>query len=383
MSGMRVLVATTAGAGHFGPMTPFASALRAAGHHVAVAAPASFAAAVGRAGFAHHAFADASPEELGAVFARLQGLTNDEGNTVVVREVFGRIAARAALPGLTKLVDEWRPDLVLREPAELASHVAAQAAGIPCVEVAVGLTLVDERFAPVLEAPLTELGARGGVAGLMSTPRLSLVPEVFEDPSATGSERTRRFRDDATATTDAPLPDWWACDSDPLVYVTFGSVAAALGLFPGLYQQTLAAVADLPVRILVTIGESSDPEMLAPLPGNVHVEKWWPQQQVMPHVDAIIGHGGFGTTLMGLASGVPMVVLPLFADQPFNAARVAALGAGVALEPGPFAVGELQEALRRVLRDDSFRKSARRVADEIERLPPASEAVPLLEALAG
>ncbi|MDQ3640552.1 MAG: glycosyltransferase, partial [Actinomycetota bacterium] len=97
---MRVLVATTAGAGHFGPVVPFARALTRAGHDVVVAAPTSFAAAVERAGFVHRPFADAPVDAMGAVFAGLRGLSNEEGNEVVVREVFGRLDAQAALPGL-------------------------------------------------------------------------------------------------------------------------------------------------------------------------------------------------------------------------------------------------------------------------------------------
>ena len=380
---MRVLVATTAGAGHFGPLMPFARALEHAGHDVAVAAPESFAAAVARAGFVHRPFADAPADAMGAVFAGLQGLSDDEGNEVVVRDVFGRLDAQAALPGLRALVDEWWPDLVVRESSEFASYVVAQAAGVPCVEVAVGLAAFDERFLPLLEAPLAELGAEGGVSRLQSAPRLSLVPELLEDPSATGSSRTRRFRDTERSTKADALPDWWAGASGPLVYVTFGSVAGGLGLFPDFYHQVLSAVCDLPIRILVTIGDAGAPEALQPLPGNVHVENWWPQQEVMPHTDALIGHGGFGTTLTALASGVPMVVLPLFADQPHNAARVAAVGAGLALDGGGAAIGQLNAALQRVLADQSFRDNARRVADEVDRLPPASASVPFLEELTG
>nr|MDQ3642729.1 glycosyltransferase [Actinomycetota bacterium] len=271
----------------------------------------------------------------------------------------------------------------VRESSEFASYVVAQAAGVPCVEVAVGLAAFDERFLPLLEAPLSEMGAKGGVSWLQSAPRLSLVPELLEDPCATGSGRTRRFRDAERSTTAAALPDWWAGASGPLVYVTLGSVAGGLGLFPDLYRQILSAVSDLPIRILVTIGDAGDPEVLQPLPGNVHIENWWPQQEVMPHVDALIGHGGFGTTLTALASGVPMVVLPLFADQPHNAARVAAVGAGIALDGGRAAIGQLNEALQRVLTRQSFRDNARRVADEVDRLPPASESVAFLEGLTG
>ena len=103
----------------------------------------------------------------------------------------------------------------------------------------------------------------------------------------------------------------------------------------------------------------------------------------MPHAAAMVGHGGFGTTLAGMAAGVPMVVVPLFADQPYNAARVEAIAAGVALEGGPAAIGGLADALRQVLDGDWYRAGAQRIAEQIARLPPAADAVPMLEEIAG
>jgi glycosyltransferase len=380
---MRVLVSTTAGAGHLGPIVPFARALVDAGHEVVVAAPASFAASVGKAGFTHAPFADASPEELAAVFARLPGLSNHDANALIVGEVFGRIGARAALPGVQALVDRWRPDLVLRDAAEVASFVVADIGGIPHVAVSVSLDSFEEEFIAGLEVPLADLGARSGVAGLRSAPRLSLLPPAFDGAAALASGATKRFRDDAApAPSGASLPDWWPGSSDPLVYVTFGSVAASFGLFPVLYQGVVAAVADLPVRVLLTLGEAGDPDALGPLPANVHVERWWPQADVMPHAAAMVGHGGTGTTLAGLAAGVPQVVVPLFADQPYNAERVEAVNAGVALPGGPAAIGGLAAALQQVLDGDWYQSGARRVAEQIARLPPASEAVPMLEEIA-
>ena len=378
---MRVLVATTAGSGHLGPLVPFARAVRDGGHEVVVAAPASFRPAVERAGFRHEGFADAPEEELQAVFRSLAGASNDEGNAVVAAEVFGRIDTGAALPGMRALVARWRPDLVLREMSELSSFVVAEEEGLPHAQVAVGLASFEDQFLPFVEAPLAALGAPGALAGLRSAPRLSLLPRSFEEPSLS-VEATSRFRDDADGPAGKPLPDWWGGSAEPLVYVTFGSVAAGLGLFPALYRDVLTALAGVPVRVLLTVGDAGDPEMLRPLPPNVHVERWWPQHEVMPHAAAIVGHGGFGTTLAALSSGVPMVVVPLFADQPHNARRVAAVGAGTAIEGGPSAVGALPDALARVLDDGSFRRAAERVADEIASLPPVSEAVPLLESLA-
>jgi UDP:flavonoid glycosyltransferase YjiC (YdhE family) len=59
---MRVLLATTANNGHFGPMVPFAGACLRAGHDVLVAAPESFAGVVERAGYRHWPCPDIGPE---------------------------------------------------------------------------------------------------------------------------------------------------------------------------------------------------------------------------------------------------------------------------------------------------------------------------------
>lgn len=380
---MRVLVATTAGAGHFGPLVPFARSCREAGHQVAVAAPRSFAPVVERAGFTHLPFSDVPEEELRAVFETLPGLSNEEANAVVMGEVFGRIDARAALPGVDAAVREWRPDAIVREMAEFASYVVAEAHGIPHAQVAVTLASFEERALRVLEGPLTELGATPGLARLTAAPRFTLAPARLEDPAAPGRAGTTRFREAPGDGRLEPLPDWWDGSREPLVYVSFGTVAAAVGLFPDLYREVIAALADLRVRVLLTVGHAGDPEELGAVPAHVHVETWFPQRQAMTSAAAMVGHGGFGTTLSGLAAGVPMVVVPLFADQPLNARRVEAIGAGVALHDGRAGVASLGRAVAQVLEDKSYRTSARLVAAEVAELPPTSEAVPLLEELAG
>jgi UDP:flavonoid glycosyltransferase YjiC (YdhE family) len=82
---------------------------------------------------------------------------------------------------------------------------------------------------------------------------------------------------------------------------------------------------------------------------------------------------------------VPLVVVPLFADQPENARRVAEAGAGLAVEqnredPGA-TVGALRDALGAVLAEPSYRERARALAAELAGEPPVDEAVPLLKRL--
>jgi UDP:flavonoid glycosyltransferase YjiC (YdhE family) len=215
---------------------------------------------------------------------------------------------------------------------------------------------------------------------------LSLVPPSLDDGPA-----ALRFRGPLPRAAK-PLPSWWANADDPLVYVTFGSVTGSLPFFPGIYRDVLDALAGAPVRVLVTLGRDANPALLGPLPANAHAEGWLAQNDVLPHADAVVSHGGYGTTLGALDHGVPMVLMPLFAgDQWRNARRVAELGAGLLLDddprrvfdpPGPRALGALPDALECVLADRRFRTEAAVLAREIDALPVATAGVPVLEQLA-
>lgn len=384
---MRVLVATTGNTGHFEPLVPFARACAARGHDVRVAAPAGFADHVAQAGFPHLPFDDAPPEETQAVFASLPPLDGSSpadiaaGNVVVVREVFARLDAGAALPALTEAMSEWRPDLVLRETAELGSYLAAEAAGVPHAQLNTGLSCFMDLPA-VVEEPLVALGAAPGLASLRAAPRLTLVPESLDGSAQDGSPAPTRFREPAGDGPPADLPDWWPGLDGPLVYVTFGTVAALVGLFPDLYRRVVDPLGEMAVRVLLTTGSAADPAELGELPDNVHAERFWPQRDVMPHTAAMVAHGGLGTTMLALGHGVPMTLLPLFADQPFNAERVAGLGAGLVAAGGPAAVGQVPALLDRVLDDRSFGARSAAVAREIANQQPVASAVPLLEHLA-
>lgn len=385
---MRVIVATTAGAGHFAGVLPFARACSEAGHEVRVSAPASFAPSVEGAGFAHEPFADADPAALGAVFGRLPSLPMGEADDLVLREVFGRIDTNAALPGMRALVKRWRPDVVLREPAELASYVVAQENGVPHVQCNIGLDLLADRFLSCVEDPLRELGC--DTQGLREAPRWTVVPPAFDARAQVVTGSLTAARDPAEDRSLGGLPDAWGGSDDPLVYVTFGSIAAGLDLFPTFYAAVIEQLASLSVRVLMTLGEAGDPDALQPLPPGVHVERWWPQADVMPHASVVVGHGGFGTTQSALVAGVPQVVIPLFSfDQFENARRVDAVGVGRALvDPdaahrlggdvlsrGPTATAQLAETVLSVLGDPVLLQRAKTLAADLTDLPNTADVV--------
>jgi len=106
----------------------------------------------------------------------------------------------------------------------------------------------------------------------------------------------------------------------------------------------------LAVRALVTLGRDGDASSLGTLPANVHLEKWVPQRDVLAQASVVLCHGGSGTVFGALDVGVPLVVVPLFADQPANGRLIAQAGAG--LVAGRSA-DQLRQALLRVLHNDT------------------------------
>ena len=389
---MRVLCATTANDGHFGPLLPFARALAGAGHEVRVLAPQSFADTVAAAGFVHEPCADAPPELIGPVMGSLPSLTLDEADDVVIREVFARIDAQAALPAAVETLERWRPDLVVRESADLAALAAAERAGVPHVHVCIGMHEVVSRFSEAIAEPLEELGRLAGTAdgqlqaALATETVLSLVPEVLDvasGPTSTRGEGFFRFHEPSPPSTGTPLSGWGDPEA-PLVYVTFGSVTGSLPPFAGAFRAALDALAELDVRVLMTVGRKFDVAALGPVPTNARVEQWVPQQAVLEQAAAMVGHGGFGTTMGALAAGVPQVVVPLFSfDQIVNGDHVAAVGAGLTVERGPTAVEQAAALVPGLLGDPAYAAAAQRMADALRSLPPATDAVPVLTGLAG
>jgi UDP:flavonoid glycosyltransferase YjiC (YdhE family) len=377
---MRILFATTRGAGHVGPLVPFAHACVAAGHEIIVAAAPSTAPHIQRAGLPFAPLGEPDEAVMAEIWGRVRAAsTSDEAGKIVFEEVFAGEFARSALPGLLDLAGRWLPDVIVRETCEFASVLAAESIGVPDVHVACFLTALNEREFD-LYGPMSRLRAEFGFGALRRDrsrePYLTLAPRSLEHPDFPEYPGTRRFR--APSTRPRPLPDWWDGADDPLVYVSFGSAAAGNGFFPDVYRGAVDALADLPVRVLLTVGTEVDPADLGAVPANTHVEPWVPQGAVMTHATAMVGHGGSGSTLAAMAAGMPLAVVPLFADQPENAQRVAELGAGLRLD-GSSGLGDAVTAL---LEDPAYRANARAVASEIAALPPVGAAVPLLAGIA-
>ena len=175
-----------------------------------------------------------------------------------------------------------------------------------------------------------------------------------------------------------PLPSLWLDeDRRPLVLVAFST---SFQDHAGVLQRIIDAAADLPVRLLATLGETIAPEELKPAP-NARLVHSAPHNQVMPQAALVVTHGGHGTVTRALMHEKPLLLVPHGRDQNDNAVRVTARGAGLMLQAG---AGEtaFRRAIEALLTNPRYAAAARTLGAAVRREVETSPVVAELEALA-
>ena len=148
------------------------------------------------------------------------------------------------------------------------------------------------------------------------------------------------------------------------IYVSMGTVVGGdAGLDPSFFAPFVDAFGDREgYELLVSARAAADSfGALGPLPHNVAVRRSVPQTAVLAHTDVFVTHVGANSMHEGLFHGVPLVCVPHFGDQPQNADRVAAQGAGALVPLAEISAARVTAEVERV-NGESFRANAARLA---------------------
>ena len=143
----------------------------------------------------------------------------------------------------------------------------------------------------------------------------------------------------------------------------------------------------------MALGDGIPREALGEVAGNIRVGGFLPQAKVLECASAVVNHGGYNTVSAALGAGLPLFLIPMGADQPYNTERCISAGAALGvIQPelaGPPRAGPptfsppdpalIRDGTRRILDEPEFREAARAIAAEIAALPPADYAAERLE----
>ena len=338
---MRILFAFAGGQGHLDPLVPLARAAVAAGNDVAMTGRAELLASIEERGFV----ALESPGDQPDPAARLPLKAYDPADEErALREWYAGTLARRRAEALTDLAREWGAGAIVRDEVDYGARIAAERLGLPsaCVLVIAGASFLRTEIA---DERVAALRAEHGHAG---PPPEETVFSPFP-PSVRSAAGAFAFR-------GGDLP----AASGDAVYLTLGTVFNAES--GDLLPRALSGVRTLGVPVVVTTGRQIDPAELGPQPPHVRVQRWIPQEELLPWCRAVVSQGGSGIAMGALAHGLPSVLLPVGADQPHTAAVLAELGAAVVLDPLTASPDDIAGAVRRVLEDPAYAAAALRGA---------------------
>lgn len=373
------------GDGHLLPMVPLARELKAAGHEVTFVTSSPNCAAVERQGFPALGV-EPPPITTAASGDRLATMGELRGDDRL-RFAYVRLleVSVAHARGIVELCNRRRPDVLIRETTALGAWMAGELLDVPvaCWEFApmparqVASVLGDGFQAARAEvglSPDNELATLDRWLTILGGPPGWFPPEVF-------GPTTHLFQPFSDPDSGDSLPDWFSTLPDrPNLYVTLGG---RLNRTPGVFELIFDAVEDVDANVIVTVGQTIDPAAFGSLPDHVRVERFISQGLVLPHCDAVVAHGGYGSLMGALRHGLPVVAIPLAVfDNSVNAARVEHFGAGIAVTQDERSVDSVRHAVLAVLEQPRYRDAAQKIATEMAGLPPFTDSVGLIERLA-
>lgn len=392
---MRALFTVQPSVGHLHPLVPVANALRDAGHEVAVCSSASFRDDVEAFGLTHIAAGLdwlAAEHSTWTAFPPMPPPGPEFAKFVVT--VFADITTQQMVPDLLTIAREWRPDVIVREHMEYGGCIAAECLGIPHVSIAgnaySAIDSPEVRYFPgnrlMVAEPMARHRERFGLPPDLNVEmpfrhlHVSFTPASWDAADAPRPAHIQHLRHTSTVLPGATLPEWMGQLGDrPTVFASLGTV---FNKTHGVLEAIVAGLAEEPVNLIVAIGRNEDAARFGSLPGNVRLEAYVDQPLLLEQCDAFVTHGGFNSVKEAAILGVPMVVVPITADQPYSAQRCAALGIGRAIDAEHRTPDAIREAVREVLDEPSYRDNAKRFQGEMTSLPGRERLVDLLESTA-
>lgn len=255
------------------------------------------------------------------------------------------------------------------------------------------VSTIDEFYAPPASSPLTNLQAQrfGNFKFLCVGAMVDFKVKRVGDSHKVEGKAADACEDSLLTDIDKAL-----MEGRKLVYLSLGTVVtsrrlwsgklAELGKPQGLENCTgksfcqhvfracfeaLGGAKDIIALVSTGIDVDDALEGLPPLPANFMVRKGVPQLEVLKRAEAFITHGGANSMNEALRLKVPMAVVPVFGDQPYNAEAVARCGAGFAfLRPLESVTSKaMQSAINQLLQSkehNSFREASALLSKKLE-----------------
>ncbi|MFC8824519.1 macrolide-inactivating glycosyltransferase [Streptomyces sp. NPDC057137] len=377
--------------GHVNPSLEVIRELVARGHRVSYAIPAAFAEKVAVTGAEPVIYTstlpmDDDPDAWGTeLIDNLEPFLDD---------------GMQSLPRLAELFGGDRPDLVISDITSYPAPILARRWGVPYLQLSPNMVAwegYDEEVAAPQDAQLAESErGRAYVARFqawldendMNLPlgrfvvhpdrAIVLIPKALQLFADRVDESVYTFVG-ACQGERADQGEWERpAGAEKVLLVSLGSANTKQ---PDFYRACVEAFGALPGwHVVLQIGKFVDPSELGEIPDNVEVHSWVPQLAILKKADAFITHAGAGGSQEGLATGTPMVAVPLAVDQFGNADTLVSLGVARQLPMEEATAEALREAVTALVADPEVARRGAEIKRDMAKEGGTGQAADIIEA---
>jgi len=293
---------------------------------------------------------------------------------------------RHSYDGIASLLDQYQPDLVITDHQMFAGAIAATNKNYPyvtSVTAPAAIKVMDE-LPKVHEWEVNQIVALQKEFGIHESGSIAcstLATLVFTSREFFGEmELPEHFKFIGPVfnhrKTVVPF-NWEAfhATKPSKILVSIGTTFDH-GHKKSFFSKVIEAFAGENLHVVVV----SDPALFESWPANFTVQREVPQLDLLPHLDAVVCHGGHNTVCETLMSGLPMVVIPIAYDQSHVAGRVFRVGAGERLNFNRFKASHLKEAVNQIMQNSSYKIAAEEIKGSFTDAGGTESAASLLEA---
>lgn len=295
---------------------------------------------------------------------------------------------RHSYEGIVNLLDQFKPDLVITDHQMFAGAIAAVNKNLPyatSVTAPAAIKVMDE-LPKVHEWEVNQIVAlqrEFGIDNASSIACSNLLTMVLTSQLFFGEmELPAHYHFTGPVINRRSVKvtfDWYRLQASnrPKILVSIGTTFDHEHK-KSFFAKVIEALGNEDITVVVV----SDPALFDEWPSNFIVKTQVPQLELLPHLNAVVCHGGHNTVCETLLNGLPMVVIPIAYDQSHVAGRVVRTGAGLRLNFNRFKAGHLKDSVNEILSTPDYKAAAEQLKQSFLDAGGTETAADLLEQVA-
>jgi MGT family glycosyltransferase len=327
-------------------------------------------------------FINANQEEIERI-AREEGAKKVNSTEFMFEQIWIPYS-RITVKGISETIDQFKPDVIIHDNYVFSGAICAYRKNIPyATSITAPPELADKQVMPriseKIDRYIIDLQKEFGIneqRKITDSEKLCLVfsskefigmcdfPDYYKFVGPV--IENRRFQ---------PSFDWDKFNQSvmPKILVSLGTIDLGNRIV------FFSKIAESFTGEYFTVIVVACPEILDRWPENFIVQDKIPQLDLLPHMDAVICHGGHNTVCEALSFSVPVIVAPMAFDQYKVASLVENSVCGRAIKFKRFTPSELRNILHEFMTDEKYKNAAKRIGDSFKNAGGAKRAAQLLE----